>query len=157
MASREGLSWLYYEDSKWRHERLGTGEPWAPWQSATSESPGTGDHWGTGAVDAGRVGDDPFAYLATMDPFHGVAVAVYTKTDRGLDGCMWKRQVLDVFGTPNQNQRKGDGPGHFVLCGDFDGQSEKQGTKLCNIIPRLLREILTDILQATVTTNSWSR
>lgn len=123
VASREGLSWLYYEDSKWRHERLGTGEPWAPWQSATSESPGTGDHWGTGAVDAGRVGDDPFAYLATMDPFHGVAVAVYTKTDRGLDGCMWKRQVLDVYGTPNQNQRKGDGPGHFVLCGDFDGQS----------------------------------
>lgn len=68
------------------------------------------------------MGNDPFAYIASVDPFHGGKVSVYTKVDRGLDTERWERYVLDAYGTPTQNQKWGDGPGHYVVCGDFDGK-----------------------------------
>jgi hypothetical protein len=67
---------------------------------------------GSGDVDAGRLGDDPCAYVATVEPFHGNTVAVYTKQSDGpADKVVWKRYLLDVFGDPNEN---GEGPGHCV-------------------------------------------
>jgi hypothetical protein len=30
--------------------------------------------------------------------------------------------MLDVYGTPTQLMKTGDGPGHFVVTGDFDGE-----------------------------------
>ncbi|KAI0152757.1 hypothetical protein GGR57DRAFT_513367 [Xylariaceae sp. FL1272] len=126
VGSREGISWLYYERGTWNTERLGIGEPYQPGQSWTSEVPGSGDHWGTGTLDAGRIGDDPFAYIATMNPFHGGAVCVYTKTNRGLHTADWARHDLDMYGTPNQAMKYGDGPGHFLVCGDFDGDGNDE-------------------------------
>jgi hypothetical protein len=35
----------------------------------------------------------------------------------------WKRPVIDVYGTPNQLQKTGDGPGHYIVCADFDGKT----------------------------------
>lgn len=120
VSSREGVTWLYYEDQKWKREVITTGEPKKPHQSPDSESPGSGDHWGSGGADAGSFGGDPFAYIATIDPFHGTAACVYTKTGRGMKNQKWKRHVLDYYGTPTQQLKNGDGPGHFVVCGDFD-------------------------------------
>ncbi|KAI1097945.1 hypothetical protein F4804DRAFT_326094 [Jackrogersella minutella] len=126
IASREGVSWLYFENGRWTHKSIGLGEPRSSGQSLTSETPGTGDNWGSGNVDVGRMGADPFAYIATMDPFHGPSVSVYTKIHHGHDKTSWKRHVLDIYGTPNQMQKHGDGPGHFVVCGDFDGDGDDE-------------------------------
>lgn len=125
MASREGISWLWADSphGTWKHKRISDGVPHEPGQSLTAEEPGSGDNWGCGTVDAGKVGDDPMAYIASMDPFHGGFVSVYTKDERGLEETHgWKRHLLDVYGTPWQNMKHGHGPGHFLACGDFDGK-----------------------------------
>ncbi|KAH6844715.1 hypothetical protein B0I37DRAFT_446698 [Chaetomium sp. MPI-CAGE-AT-0009] len=126
ISSREGTTWLYYEDGTWKRQLISIGEPKEPRQSPTSESPGSGDHWGTGSADAGKVGNDPFAYIATLDPFHGVAACVYTKIGWGTTDAKWQRHVLDVYGTPNQLQKTGDGPGHYIVCADFDGDGDEE-------------------------------
>jgi len=122
ISSREGTTWLYFENGYWHRQLIGIGEPKEAWQSPTSELPGSGDSWGTGNSDAGALGDDPFAYIATLDPFHGIGACVYTKVGRGINDATWKRQVLDVYGTPVQLLKTGDGPGHHIICGDFDGE-----------------------------------
>ncbi|OCK81474.1 hypothetical protein K432DRAFT_295373 [Lepidopterella palustris CBS 459.81] len=126
ISSREGATWLYYEDNEWKRDLITIGEPRAPGQSKISESPGSGDHWGTGCADVGRIGDDPVAYIATLDPFHGTTACVYTKADRGLKEKKWKRHILDVYGTPNQQMKTGDGPGHYIVCADFDGDGDDE-------------------------------
>ncbi|KAL6714564.1 hypothetical protein ACLMJK_007989 [Lecanora helva] len=126
ISSREGLARLYYKDQKWHRDLITIGEPKEPRQDPYVESPGSGDHWGTGCADGGKVGSDPFAYIATLDPFHGVAACVYTKVDQGLNGTKWKRHILDVYGTPNQRLKTGDGPGHFIVCADFDGDGDDE-------------------------------
>lgn len=44
----------------------------------------------------------------------------------GMAGNKWKRHVLDVYGTPNQRLKTGDGPLHFVACADFDGDGDDE-------------------------------
>jgi hypothetical protein len=84
---------------------------------------------GSGNVDAGKVGDDAFAYIPTVEPFHGNTVAVYYKTEEtkesknSLTGCQWERVVLDVYDNPNPI---GEGPGHFVVCADFDNDGDDE-------------------------------
>ncbi|RPA77142.1 hypothetical protein BJ508DRAFT_213087, partial [Ascobolus immersus RN42] len=128
VSSREGVAWLYYDHGKWIHQVITAGEPRAPGQTETSESPGSGDHWGTGSADAGKFGDDLFAYIATLEPFHGTTCSVYIKEAKGLSGdaCEWKRHVLDVYGTPTQLQKTGDGPAHYITCADFDGDGDDE-------------------------------
>ncbi|RYP70278.1 hypothetical protein DL771_005581 [Monosporascus sp. 5C6A] len=69
---------------------------------------------------------DPMAYIATLDPFHGIAACVYTQIKKGPQASQWKRHVLDVYGTPTQLQKTGDGPGHYVVCADFDGDGDDE-------------------------------
>ncbi|KAL1636192.1 hypothetical protein SLS58_009886 [Diplodia intermedia] len=126
IASREGLTRLYYQDSVWRRDHITDGEAREPRQLLNSEFPGSGDHWGTGGSDAGRVGADPFAYIATVEPFHGNIVCAYTKVDQGMKTNKWQRHVLDIFGTPGQQLKYGDGPLHYVVCGDFDGDGDDE-------------------------------
>ncbi|KAH7188136.1 uncharacterized protein B0J16DRAFT_382018 [Fusarium flagelliforme] len=126
ISSREGTTWLHYEDNVWKRDIIGIGEPKEPRQLPNSLSPGSGDHWGTGCADVGKFGDDPFAYVATLDPFHGISACVYTKTNRGLQNVEWKRHVLDTYGTPNQRLKRGDGPGHYIVCADFDGDGNDE-------------------------------
>lgn len=122
VASEEGITWLYFcpQDNVWYGEILGTGE--------LTQVNRTGFK-GSGNVDAGKIGDDDFAYIPTVEPFHGNTVCVYYKTEyteenkNSLTGCTWKRVVLDVYGDPNPI---GEGPGHFTICADFDNDGDDE-------------------------------
>jgi Aldos-2-ulose dehydratase, beta-propeller domain len=117
LASDEGITWLYFDakTEKWVHVPIGTGE--------LTQFEQTGFK-GSGDVDCGRLGDDPFAYVAAVEPFHGNTVAVYVKESDGpADQVSWRRFLLDVFGDPNEN---GEGPGHCVMCADFDGDGDEE-------------------------------
>jgi hypothetical protein len=116
-ASDEGITWLYYDPSasRWVKQLIGTGE--------LTQFDQTGFR-GSGDADAGQLGEDPFAYVAALEPFHGNTVAVYTKQSDGLaDQVEWKRYLLDIYGDPNE---KGEGPGHCVVCADFDGDGDDE-------------------------------
>ena len=112
LASDEGVTWVYFDErsGEWRKELIGTGE--------LTQFEQTGFR-GSGDLDAGRLGGDPFAYVAALEPFHGNTVAVYVKDGAGN----WQRDLLDVFGDPNEN---GEGPGHQVVCADFDGDGDDE-------------------------------
>jgi FG-GAP-like repeat len=112
LASDEGVTWLWFDDTarEWRHERIGTGE--------LTQFADTGFR-GSGDLDAGRLGDDPMGYVAAIEPFHGNTVAVYVRDPAGGR----RRVLLDVFGDPNEN---GEGPGHQVVCADFDGDGDDE-------------------------------
>jgi hypothetical protein len=117
LASDEGVTWLYYDEKtkKWKRELIGTGE--------LTQFEKTGFK-GSGDMDVGRVGDDSFAYVAALEPFHGNTVAIYHKDESSdNENSQWNRVVLDVFGDPNEN---GEGPGHQVICADFDGDGEDE-------------------------------
>jgi hypothetical protein len=79
---------------------------------------------GCGNLAYGRVGDDPYAYIATIDPFHGNIVTAYTrKPGKALTDHPWTRTVLDTFGPFDA---KSQGPGHHVVAGDFDGDGDDE-------------------------------
>ncbi|KAL0932732.1 uncharacterized protein CTRU02_211695 [Colletotrichum truncatum] len=126
VSSREGATWLYFENGAWHRQLLSIGEPKEDRQLPNSQSPGSGDHWGTGCADAGQIGDDPFAYIATLDPFHGTTACVLSKVGRGMKDSKWQRHILDIYGTPNQLKKYGDGPGHYIVCADFDGDGDDE-------------------------------
>ncbi len=112
LASDEGVTWLYYDEGvgSWRRELIGTGE--------RTQFEQTGFR-GSGDLDAGCLGTDPFAYVAAIEPFHGNTVAIYVRDKAGA----WRRTLLDVFGDPNEN---GEGPGHQIVCADFDGDGDDE-------------------------------
>jgi hypothetical protein len=117
LASQEGISWLYYDEEKdsWQIKLLGEGE---------QEPLGQDKYRGSGNVDAGKIGDDDFAYVPTVEPFHGNTVAVYVKDMNSLiNEVRWKRFVLDTYKDPDN---KGEGPGHHVVCADFDGDGDDE-------------------------------
>ncbi|OTA17921.1 hypothetical protein Xvie_00599 [Xenorhabdus vietnamensis] len=118
LASDEGVTWLYYDDQKaqWIKVLIGVGE--------LTQFESTGFR-GSGDLDVGQVGGDSFAYVAAVEPFHGNTVAVYVKDKLGspVEVATWNRFILDVFGDPNEN---GEGPGHQVLCADFDGDGDDE-------------------------------
>lgn len=117
LATEEGISWLYYdiELKKWTIENIGIGE--------LSQEYKTGFK-GSGDVDAGKIGDDNFAYIPAVEPFHGNTISVYIKdTDNVLTDLKWKRIVLDVYDNPNE---LGEGPAHFVVCADFDNDGDDE-------------------------------
>ena len=119
IASEEGITWIYFslEDGVWYGEAIGTGE--------IGQVNKTGFK-GSGDVDTGKVGDDDFAYIAAVEPFHGNTVVVYCKdndSSSSLIKSAWKRVVLDVYDDPNVI---GEGPGHFVVCADFDQDGDDE-------------------------------
>ncbi|MCF6469299.1 VCBS repeat-containing protein [Nonomuraea sp. MG754425] len=112
VASREGLSEYGWDAGRheWRTRRIGAGEH--------AQRPATG-FAGSSSVALGTLNDGT-RYAATLEPFHGNTVSVYT--DHGGAG-LWRRAVLDVFGDPNE---AGEGPGHHVVAADFDGDGEDE-------------------------------
>lgn len=123
ISSDEGVTRFWYDTGaqRWRHDLIGVGE--------LGKFDQTGFR-GAGDADAGRIGDDPFAYVAAVEPFHGNTVAVYTKDpeyagdpDAPAERLSWRRTVLDTFGVPNEN---GEGPCHSVVCADFDGDGDDE-------------------------------
>lgn len=115
LASDEGVTRLHYdvEADRWITQHVGDGE--------RTQFESTGFR-GSGDLDCGRLGEDPAAYFAAIEPFHGNTVAVYAK-DGSAGAQPFKRVVLDVFGDPNEN---GEGPGHQVVCADFDGDGDDE-------------------------------
>jgi len=116
LASEEGISWFYYDDrtGTWEIVPIGAGE----------QDEAAGGFKGCGNVAYGRIGDDPYAYIPTIDPFHGNIVTVYTrKPGQALTDHPWKRTVLDTFGEFDPNSQ---GPGHHVVTGDFDGDGDDE-------------------------------
>jgi hypothetical protein len=107
------VTWLHYDQAgRWIFRHVGDGE--------RTQFERTGFR-GSGDLAVGRLGDDPVAYFAAVEPFHGNTVAVYVKDGAAEDG--YRRVLLDVFGDPNEN---GEGPGHQVVCADFDGDGDDE-------------------------------
>lgn len=118
LATEEGVTWLHYDEGEGRF---------------TTTHIGRGEHErfdrtgfkGSGDVGAGRIGDDPHAYVAATEPFHGNTLAAYVKERPGtpVTEAVWRRVVLDVFGDPNE---LGEGPSHQVVCADFDNDGDEE-------------------------------
>jgi hypothetical protein len=64
IASQEGITLLSYEEGRWSKRTLGKGEQDPKFK-------------GSGEVDIGRIGSDAYSYIATVEPAHGKAVAIY--------------------------------------------------------------------------------
>ena len=104
----------------WKKDLIHRGMPRSPEQEPQQQ-----DFWGCESVDVGKFDGDSFAYIATLEAFHGnspisrfrwhshleqgTTVAVYTKYQTGLQSFTWKRYVLDVYGTPTQQSKQGRG------------------------------------------------
>lgn len=115
LASQEGITFLYYDlkSKEFKKKRLAEG---------TLIEKRRSGFWGSGNVASGRIGDDPFAYIATIGPFHGNVVAVYIRDPEvgetgNLLTCQYRRHMLDIYGEPNEN---GEGPGHYCITKDLD-------------------------------------
>lgn len=114
IASAEGVTELAFDPSTctWRTTSIGSGE--------LTQQTRTGFQ-GSNSASAGRLNGGHGSYIAALEPFHGNTVAVYTRP--ASTGGHWTRTVLDVFGDPNE---LGEGPGHDLVCADFDGDGEDE-------------------------------
>jgi len=118
LASQEGVTWLYY-DGEWNWKVLFEGVP------KTSE----GGYWGCHDLDVGRIGDDPFAYIVAAGPFHGNVLMLYVRTsgDMGtLENSTWKEYTLAIYGNNEAPLRDGNGPIHYTICADMDGDGNDE-------------------------------
>jgi len=105
-ASFEGVH-LYQSQGQgdkmsWKKTRLGRGEQADPTKRGASE------------IALGKLGRDDGRFLATIEPWHGDKVVVYTP-DSDPD-ALWQRTVIDT--TFNE--------GHALLCVDLDGDGEDE-------------------------------
>ena len=115
VASAEGITALQYDTDtrRWCAKRIGEGE--------TSQHSRTGFR-GSNSASAGVLQSSGGRYVAALEPFHGNTVAVYSHADECSTG-EWERTVLDVYGDPNE---MGEGPGHDLVCGDFDNDGDDE-------------------------------
>ncbi len=109
VASFEGMSLLTRGgDGRWTRTLIGSGN------QATSPSRGASE------IKHGRLASGA-DYLATIEPWHGFQVAVYTRPAVAAGATsanppLWPRQVLD-------EELKW---GHAVWCADFDGDGDEE-------------------------------
>ena len=102
VAGWEGVFCLEREKSgRWTKTRLGEGN-----QAATPNK-------GSSEVKVGKLADGR-RYIATIEPWHGFQVVVYTAPSNGKG--LWNRQVIDE---PVQW-------GHAVWCADLDGDGDEE-------------------------------
>lgn len=116
VSSKEGITWYYYdfELNAFKSFRISEGD------RTYMESGFTG----TSNAVPGRLGDDPYAFIATIDPFHGSTVALLTrKQGSTLTDGVWERRVLDTFGSFSP---KHQGTGHHIVVADFDNDGEDE-------------------------------
>ena len=107
VVSFEGVSVLSRrEDGRWRRIRIGTGDQESRPNRGASE------------IRAGQLAPDR-RYVATIEPWHGNQVVVYTMPDEPFPGgkeWLWKRHVLD-------DQLKW---GHAVWCANLDDDEAEE-------------------------------
>ncbi|RPA89093.1 hypothetical protein L873DRAFT_1695041, partial [Choiromyces venosus 120613-1] len=122
VASREGITWLYYEDNQWKRQHLSSGVRQKPGQN----------YYGSSCVDVARFRSDPAGYVLTAGPFHGkfsltkcrTTVTALIKKQTGPNTNTWVEHVLDTFGTPEQLMQ--NGPVHYVVAADLDGDGDDE-------------------------------
>ncbi|HWE37549.1 MAG TPA: VCBS repeat-containing protein [Isosphaeraceae bacterium] len=108
LASWEGVFVLRRDPrGHWSKTKLGSGNQ----ESSPSK--------GASEIKVGRLGDGR-RYLATIEPWHGFQVVVYTPpasaTATAVENALWRRQVVDE---PVQW-------GHAVWCADLDGDGDDE-------------------------------
>jgi len=119
VASFEGVSWLARgDDGVWARSLLGQGN------QETSPNRGASE------IKLGRLADGA-DYIATIEPWHGFQVVVYTRPDDPAE--LWKRTVVD-------EELKW---GHAVWCANLDADEDEElmigvrdnhsGTSLCGL------------------------
>lgn len=116
LSSSEGVSWYYYDAASdaWKTHHIADGDQ-------TYASIG---FKGCSNAVPGRIGDDPYAFIATIDPFHGNMVALlHRQKGKTLTDEPWKRTVLDTFGEFNPKHQS---TGHHIVVGDFDGDGDDE-------------------------------
>ncbi|MEX0710997.1 MAG: VCBS repeat-containing protein [Pirellulales bacterium] len=103
VASYEGVSLLdRAADGTWSRTLIGEGNQQTMPDRGASE------------IRHGTLADGS-DYIATIEPWHGFQVVVYTRPDQGAGG-LWRRTVLD-------EQLKW---GHAVWCADLDGDGDQE-------------------------------
>jgi hypothetical protein len=103
-ASFEGVH-LYQSQGQgdkisWKKTRLGSGQQTDPAKRGSSE------------IALGKLGGDNCRFLATIEPWHGDKVVVYTPGS--TPDALWQRDVIDA--TFNE--------GHALICADLDGDHD---------------------------------
>ena len=102
VAAWEGVFLIKRDtDGRWSRRQLGSGDQEASLSKGASE------------VKVAHLADDRH-YIATIEPWHGFQVVVYTPPRRG--GGLWDRRVVDA---PVQW-------GHAVWCADLDGDGDQE-------------------------------
>jgi hypothetical protein len=96
-ASYEGVNLLTRRDGRWTRQLLGTGN-----QDDPTSNRGASEIK-RGVLPSGK------KYIATVEPWHGFQIVVYTEPAR--PGELWQRHVID-------DRLKW---GHAVWCADLDG------------------------------------
>jgi hypothetical protein len=102
-ASYGGVHLLHLQDGKWRKTQIGTGNQDNP----------KGNR-GSSEVKMGRLKNGN-KYVATIEPWHGHQVVVYTEPEHRAKGP-WPRHVID------DNLKWG----HAVWCADLDGDGDEE-------------------------------
>jgi len=105
-ASFEGVH-LYQSQGQgdkvsWKKTKLGTGEQTDPAKRGSSE------------IALGKLGREDRRFLATIEPWHGDKVVVYTPD--ATPDALWPRSVIDA--TFNE--------GHALVCADLDGDLQDE-------------------------------
>lgn len=107
-ASYEGLTWVRIEDGQTVLQRLGVGQMQpAPRRGASEVRYGT-----LGERSGDRTGD----YIATVEPWHGDKIVVYTRPSPEKPNSLWTRNVLD-------DQLAW---GHALACVDLDQDQDQE-------------------------------
>lgn len=106
LSSAEGVTELTRAGDGWDAVPIGAGE--------VGQVGRTG-YRGGNTASRGVLASSGTTYVASLEPFHGNTVAVYTEDGR--------RTVLDVYGDPNE---LGEGPGHDLVCADFDQDGDDE-------------------------------
>jgi hypothetical protein len=105
-ASFEGVHLYQSQDEggkiSWKKTQLGRGEQADPAKRGSSE------------IALGRLGGEDRRFLATIEPWHGDKVVVYTPT--ATPDEPWQRTLLDA--TFNE--------GHALICADLDGDRQDE-------------------------------
>lgn len=120
LATEEGISWFGSgPGGDWEREPLAAG---VPLQNKPSDLPRP--FKGSGNLAVGRIGDNPYAYIAAIEPFHGNTLVVYTpESNPDTLAGPWRRTTLAVLGDPDQ---PGLAMGHHVIAADLDGDGDDE-------------------------------
>ena len=116
LSSEEGISWYYFDTQTdlWKIHLISEGDQ-------THADIG---FKGCSNARTGRLGGDPYGFIATIDPFHGNRVTVHTRqSGKTMTDQEWRRTVLDDFGPCDPRHQVSC---HHIVTGDFDGDGDDE-------------------------------